>query len=82
MILNTDNPDAETKARQSIIKRYLGTHLLDSIEPPPSLKVYDVWKFSRLNVNSQTRVQLNDIAEAKVRAEEKGGRLKEQKRQE
>jgi len=41
-------------------------------------------KFSRLNVNGHTRVQLNDIAEAKVRAEGKGGRqwLKEQKRQE
>jgi hypothetical protein len=81
-ILKKENPDEETRAQQSIIKQYLGAHLLDPSQPPPSLNVSDVWNFSRLNVNGPIHVQLNDIAEAKVRAEEKGGWLKEQKRQE
>jgi two-component system, chemotaxis family, response regulator Rcp1 len=63
-ILAKENPNEAIRAQQSIIRQYLGGHLLDPTEPPPSRQVYDVWKFSRLNVNGPTRVQLNDIVVA------------------
>jgi hypothetical protein len=40
-ILAKENPDEETQAQQSIIRQYLGGHLLDPTEPPPSRNVYD-----------------------------------------
>ena len=47
-ILSSDSDREEVKAQQSIIKRYLGSHLLDPTKELSSLKVYDVWNFSRL----------------------------------
>jgi len=64
MILAKENPDEETRAQKAIIRQHLGGHLLDPSQPPPSRNVYDVWKFSRLNVNGPPRVQLNDIVVA------------------
>jgi hypothetical protein len=63
-ILAKENPNEAIRAQQSIIRQYLGGHLLDPTELPPSRQVYDVRKFSRLNVNGPPRVQLNDIVVA------------------
>ncbi len=41
----TDEP------KKAIIETHLGGHLLDVAEPPPSLKVYDVWNFPKCDPN-------------------------------
>jgi transposase-like protein len=48
-VLNDADPDEMTERKQQLIEEYLGSHLLDSFQPPPSLQEGDIWIFNSVD---------------------------------